>query len=142
MTVSRMRHLPRRHQDRLPRDVDDGDDLWVANADGGQVTRSPTGNLKPTQIQLVEAASPARSTSATAAGNLRTVTIGGPAPSSAPTTIPFQAKMTVRQEEVFARDVRPELACPRRELLRRQVPRRRLERRPRASIARWSSTSP
>ena len=44
----------------------DGDDLWVASADGGQVTRLTTGNMQADADPLVARSSAARSTSATA----------------------------------------------------------------------------
>jgi len=77
----------------------DGDDLWVASSDGGSLTRLTTGNTKPTQIQwsrLFGNMIYFRDGS----GNVRTVTIGGA--TTAPSTIAFQARMTVRQDDLYA----------------------------------------
>ena len=79
--------------------VDDSDDLWVANADGGQVTRLTTGNLKPTQIQWSRS-SPARSISATAAAT-SAPPVGGRSRHRTARTVAFTAKMTVRQDDLF-----------------------------------------
>jgi tricorn protease len=79
--------------------VDDSDDLWVANADGGAVNRVTTGNLRPTQIAWSRYF-PGQIYFRDGAGNLRGVMIGGPVVVG-PTTVNFTAKMTVRQEELF-----------------------------------------
>lgn len=78
----------------------DGDDLWVANVDGSQVTRVTTGSAKPTQIQwsrffgsLVYFRD--------GAGNIRTANVSGPPGGANVATIPFQARMTIKQAELF-----------------------------------------
>ena len=85
------------------RGAQDGDDLWVATADGSSVTRLTTGNQRPTQIQwsrffgnMIYFRD--------GAGNVRVASIGG-GPGSAPaalSSIGFTAKMTVRDEDLFA----------------------------------------
>ena len=86
----------------------DGDDLWVASTDGGQVIRLTTGNQKPTQITWSKVI-PSLIYFRDGNGAIRTATLG--APIVGPTginlgvtlgVIPFQAKMTIRQDEVFA----------------------------------------
>ena len=79
--------------------VDDIQDLWLANADGGSVMRLTTGNLKPTQIAWSRYF-PSQIYFRDGTGNLRTVMIGGPSVVG-PNTIPFTAKMAVRQDELF-----------------------------------------
>ncbi len=82
------------------RGIADGQsDLWIASTDGSQLARYTTGNLAPTQIQW------SRIFSTTiffkdSKGNLRTATYGSPG-SLGMTTIQFQAKMNIDQEEVF-----------------------------------------
>ncbi len=76
---------------------DDSEDLWLASTDGGSVTRLTTGNLRPSQITW------SRNPVGIiyfrdAAGNLR---MFGGVPVSTLATVPFTAKMTVRQDEVF-----------------------------------------
>lgn len=78
---------------------DDSEDLWLASADGGSVTRLTTGNLRPTQIVWSQKF-PGFIYFRDAAGNLRALVVGGPAVIGS-TIVPFTAKMTVRQEEVF-----------------------------------------
>jgi tricorn protease len=78
--------------------VDDSDDLWVANTDGGAVLRVTTGNLKPTQITWSRYFL-GQIYFRDGKGNLREVKLGGPTP--ALTTIPFNARMTIRQDELF-----------------------------------------
>jgi tricorn protease len=83
------------------RGVTDGqNDLWMANSDGSQVARYTTGNTNPTQIQWSKVF---RSMVffRDGAGNLRTASYGALGGANL-TTIPFQAKMTIRREEVFA----------------------------------------
>ncbi len=79
--------------------ADDMEDLWVANSDGGSVTRITTGNFKPTQIAWSRFF-PGQIYFRDAAGNLRAVMLGTPA-GLVPNIVPFVAKMTVRQDEVF-----------------------------------------
>ncbi|MSQ93914.1 MAG: PDZ domain-containing protein [Gemmataceae bacterium] len=80
-------------------EVDGSEDLWIANADGGSVTRLTTGNLKPTQIQWSRFFF-GQIYFRDGNGNCRAIMIGGPALSE-PNTLKFTAKMTVRQDEVF-----------------------------------------
>ena len=75
-------------------------DLWVASSDGGQVTRLTTGDSKPTQIQWSRLF-PSQIYYRDGGGNIRNIFVGGP-PGSGPSTIPFQAKMMIRQDELFA----------------------------------------
>jgi tricorn protease len=83
------------------RGVTDGQsDLWIASADGSQVARYSTGNTKPTQIQWSKIF-PSLVYFRDGKGNLRTAAIGAP-PAGALGTVNFQAKMSVRQDEVFA----------------------------------------
>lgn len=77
---------------------DDTEDLWVANADGGSVTRLTIGNLKPTQIAWSRWF-PGQIYFRDGAGNLRTLTIMPIL--VGPIVVPFTAKMTVRQDELF-----------------------------------------
>ncbi len=80
-------------------EVDGSEDLWIANADGGSVTRLTTGNLKPTQIvwsryffgQIYFR---------DGNGNCRAVMVSGPN-QSAPNSLNFTAKMTVHREQLF-----------------------------------------
>ncbi|MBI3406755.1 MAG: PD40 domain-containing protein [Planctomycetes bacterium] len=87
--------------------VDGASDLWVASSDGGQIARLSTGNVNPHQIQWSKNYS-SMIFFRDGGGNIRTATVGPPVPSGiaaipAPSaTIPFQARMTVRQDEVFA----------------------------------------
>ena len=120
-----------------------GDDLWVASADGRQVDprddRQPAAAADP----LVASSSGDSSTSATA-------TARSAWPTSAcrcrrrpePVDGPVHGQDDRPPRRRVPRDVRAELAAPGRELLRPEVPRRRLERGPRPSTGRWSSTSP
>jgi tricorn protease len=75
-----------------------GDDLWVANSNGGQLTRITTGNTRPTQIRWSK-----RSTDLVffrdGTGSIRMVRVGY---GSDPAKIPFTAKMTIRRDEEFA----------------------------------------
>jgi tricorn protease len=75
-------------------------DLWVALSDGGQVVRLTTGNTRPTQIQWSRLF-PSQLYFRDGTGNLRTAFLGGPG-ATTPATIGFQAKMLVRQDELFA----------------------------------------
>ena len=78
----------------------DGDDLWVANADGSQVTRITTGNTKPTQIQWSRFFG-SQVYFRDGNGNLKTANVSGPVGGVNVAVIPFQARMTVKQEELF-----------------------------------------
>ncbi len=75
----------------------DGEDLWVANADGGQVTRLTTGNSRPRQLQWSRLL-PSLLYFLDGNGTIRSITIGGP---TGGTTIGFSARMMIRQEEEF-----------------------------------------
>ncbi|HEX4608182.1 MAG TPA: S41 family peptidase, partial [Urbifossiella sp.] len=82
-----------------------GDDLWVAAAAGGSLTRVTTGNLSPRQIRWAK-----KSTGLiyflTGTGELRSVRAGGlfasPGSSADPPRVTFQARMVVRRDEEFA----------------------------------------
>jgi tricorn protease len=80
------------------RTASDGDDLWVANADGGQVTRLTTGNTRPTQIHWSRLF-PSKLYFRDGSGQIREATVGSGAGS--PGRIGFEARLMVRQEEVF-----------------------------------------
>ena len=85
--------------------TDEQEDLWIANADGGSVTRVTTGNLKPAQI-MWSRYFPGQIYFRDSAGNLRAVMIGGTGTTGttgvlAASTVAFTAKMTVRKEELF-----------------------------------------
>src|SRR6185436_12089614 len=56
----------------------DGDDLWVANVDGGLVSRVTTGNMKPTQIQWSKTIGSTQVYFRDGNGNVRTANAGGP----------------------------------------------------------------
>lgn len=81
----------------------DGDDLWVASSDGGSLTRLTTGSVKPTQIQWSRFFG-SMIYFRDGQGNIRTANIGGAtgAPAANVNTIAFKARMTVRQDELFA----------------------------------------
>ncbi len=80
------------------RSVDDGvNDLWVASADGHNVSRVTTGSMRPTQIRW------SRTNSSTLyfldrTGAIRTVSASG----GAVGRVPFTAKLTFRRDEEFA----------------------------------------
>jgi len=81
------------------RSTSSGDDLWVANTNGSQLTRITTGSQRPTQIRWSKRLSDLvyfRD----GLGGLRMVRVGFGA--GEPARIPFQAKMTIRREEEFA----------------------------------------
>ena len=63
----RVRHLPRRLQDRLPRQDRRQRDLWVASTDGGTVTAADHGQPRADADPLVALLPRPASTSATAA---------------------------------------------------------------------------
>jgi tricorn protease len=75
-------------------------DLWVASSDGGQVTRLTTGNVNPQQIQWSRLFS-SQLFFRDGNGRLRTVNVGVPGTTTT-AEIPFQARMVVRQDELFA----------------------------------------
>ncbi len=75
----------------------DGDDLWIANSDGGQVTRITTGGVKPSEIRWSKYF-PSLLYFRDGNGALRTVTLGNPNQLG---TIGFTARMVVKQEELF-----------------------------------------
>jgi tricorn protease len=79
--------------------VDGQTDLWVASSDGGQVVRLTTGNTRPSQIAWSRLL-PSQIYFRDGAGNIRTTFIGGTSPAVG--VVSFQAKMVVRQDEVFA----------------------------------------
>jgi tricorn protease len=77
------------------------EDLWIASVDGGTVTRLTNDNSKPTQIQWSKSRYyPGQIYFRDAKGNLRAIKIDGTT-TVGPVTIPFVAKMTVRQDELF-----------------------------------------
>ncbi|MCI0685506.1 MAG: S41 family peptidase [Gemmataceae bacterium] len=77
----------------------DGDDLWVANVDGRQVTRITTGSAKPTQIQWSRFFG-SQVYFRDGAGNIKTANVSG-TPGANVAAIPFQARMVIEQHEVF-----------------------------------------
>ncbi len=84
------------------RSSQDGDDLWIANADGGLVTRITTGNTKPTQIQWSKLFS-TQLYFRDGNGSVRTANVGLTATPGAQTAvIPFQARMNVRRDDQFS----------------------------------------
>lgn len=76
-----------------------GDDLWVATADGKQVTRVTTGGQRPRQIRWSQK-------SATTlyfldgSGTIRVANVGSSSPPE-PTKVSFTAKLHVRRDEEF-----------------------------------------
>ena len=79
--------------------MDNQSDLWIASSDGSQVSRYSTGGIKPQQIQWSRVF-PSVVYFRDGNGNLKTVTVGVTPPAVTP--ISFQAKMSVREDEVFA----------------------------------------
>jgi tricorn protease len=79
---------------------DNQSDLWVASSDGGQVMRLTSGDTRPAQIHWSRLF-PSQIYFRDGGGNIRTAFLGGGPPGSAG-TVSFQAKMVVRQDEVFA----------------------------------------
>jgi tricorn protease len=77
---------------------ENGDDLWVANADGRQITRLTFGNMSPHQIQWSRTNS-SQVYFRDGQGNIRTANTAG---FGVPTPIPFLARMTISREEEFA----------------------------------------
>jgi tricorn protease len=82
------------------RSTQDGDDLWVANADGGFVTRITTGNVKPTQIQWSKLFG-SQIYFRDGNGAIRTAAINAPAGTQT-AVIPFQARMNIRRDDQFS----------------------------------------
>jgi tricorn protease len=82
------------------RSTEGGDDLWVASVDGSQVTRVTTGNQKPTQIQWSRFFS-GQIFFRDGSGQIKTATQSGISGGTSVAAIPFQARMTVKQDEVF-----------------------------------------
>jgi tricorn protease len=81
--------------------VQDGqNDLWIASSDGGQVMRVSMGNLRPSQITWSRVF-PSQLFFRDGNGKIRSLTLGGPS-SATLGEIGFQAKMVIRQSEVFA----------------------------------------
>jgi tricorn protease len=74
-----------------------GDDLWVANSDGGQLLRLTTGRLRPQHIQWSRR-TPDLIYFRDGHGSLRTARASMP---GEPSVIPFTAKMTIRRDEEF-----------------------------------------
>jgi tricorn protease len=77
------------------RATSNGDDLWVAGADGKELHRVTTGNLRPTQIQWNGSGNFIYFKDGM--GGLRRATVIGGA-----SLVPFQARMTVKRDEQFA----------------------------------------
>ncbi|QDU19091.1 S41 family peptidase [Urbifossiella limnaea] len=83
-----------------------GDDLWVAAANGSSQTRVTTGNLAPRQIRWAKKSS-GLIYFLTGTGELRSVRHGSPFPGAAtnsadPPRVNFQARLTVKRDEEFA----------------------------------------
>ncbi len=75
-----------------------GDDLWVANSNGSQLTRLTTGNQRPTQIRWSKRA-PSLLYFRDGTGSIR---MGSATLGSEPARIPFTAKLTVKRDEEYA----------------------------------------
>jgi tricorn protease len=80
-----------------------GEDLWVANTDGSQVTRLTTGNLRPFQIQWAKrkGLGPDQIYFRDNNGAVRVVRLGLDIKPENVLTLPFKVKMTIRTEEEF-----------------------------------------
>ncbi|MBX9681945.1 MAG: PDZ domain-containing protein [Gemmataceae bacterium] len=83
-------------------------DLWVASVDGSQVTRLTQGGVKPAQI-IWSRFFEGQLTFRDGTGVIRTVNLAAATPAPGPTapaavlgSISFSARLTVRQDEVFA----------------------------------------
>lgn len=77
-----------------------GDDLWIANVNGSQLTRVTTGNQRPTQIVWSKRLSSViYFRDSTGSLRLASVGFGG---GTEPARVPFTAKLTIRQDEEFA----------------------------------------
>ncbi len=91
-----------------------GDDLWVASASGGQITRLTTGSVRPTQIQWSKrqtdtiyfrdrAGQVRRARAGGGASDLMALLSGPPSRAGGDSgVVPFQVKMTIRRDEEFA----------------------------------------
>jgi tricorn protease len=79
------------------RSTSGGDDLWIASADGGQMSRVTHGNMRPTQIQWSKRSSDALYFR-DGGGSIRMARAGM---YGEPAVISFKAKMTIRQDEEF-----------------------------------------
>ncbi|MBI1832574.1 MAG: PD40 domain-containing protein [Planctomycetes bacterium] len=79
--------------------VDETDDLWLADANGGSLTRLTTGSLKPNQITWSKYFGN-QIYFRDGSGNLRAIMLDG-AKIIGPNTVNFSARMTVRQDELF-----------------------------------------
>src|SRR5205807_618370 len=79
------------------RSTGSGDDLWVANCDGGQLTRLTTGNVRPQQLQWSRRI-PELIYFRDSRGLLRTVRASAP---GEPGTVAFRAKLLIRRDEEF-----------------------------------------
>ncbi len=73
-------------------------DLWIASTDGGQVTRVTTGDTRPAQIQWSRVF-PSQLFFKDGTGHIRSLFLTGSSPTA--TEIAFQAKMVIRQDELF-----------------------------------------
>lgn len=79
----------------------DGDDLWVADSNGGSVTRITTGGMKPSQIQWSKLFS-TQLYFRDGNGQIRTANVGATAtPGNQTAVVPFTAKLTIRQGDQF-----------------------------------------
>ena len=72
-----------------------GDDLWVANVDGGSLTRVTTGNVGPRQIRWTKGGTIYFLDNTGAIRNVM------PAVSTMPNTVGFNAKLTIKRDEEF-----------------------------------------
>ncbi|MFN4259728.1 MAG: S41 family peptidase [Gemmataceae bacterium] len=75
-----------------------GDDLWVVNSDGSQLTRITSGNARPPQFRW-GVKLPGALFYRDGAGALYLAKVGA---GGTPARIPFRARMTIHQEEEFA----------------------------------------
>ncbi|WP_020474110.1 S41 family peptidase [Zavarzinella formosa] len=77
------------------RGTSNGDDLWVANTDGGSLNRITTGNTAPHQIRWTKGGTVYFLDNA---GSIRNVM---PSVSTSPNTVNFTAKLTIRRDEEY-----------------------------------------
>ncbi|HEY1376288.1 MAG TPA: S41 family peptidase, partial [Gemmataceae bacterium] len=78
-----------------------GDDLWVASADGKQVTRATSGGVRPRQIRWSQKHA-GTVFFLDGSGTIRTANVGLSAPTPPePARVAFTAKLTVRRDEEF-----------------------------------------
>ncbi len=77
------------------RGTSNGDDLWVANADGGALNRVTTGNTGPHEIRWTKGGTVWFLDNG---GSLRNVL---PGVTTTPNTVGFTAKLTIRRDEEF-----------------------------------------